>query len=69
MSCCRQRPADAATDLIAPVNPDSIFPCGDVPALGGLLRRMLSDETKLARRGHDTVRRMKDEKDAVFGPL
>jgi len=28
----------AATDLIAPVNPDFIFPCGDVPALTRLLQ-------------------------------
>jgi hypothetical protein len=29
---------DATTDLIAPVNPDFIFPCRDVPALTELLQ-------------------------------
>ena len=48
----------AATDLIAPVNPDFIFPCGDVPALTGLLQGALSDRTELARRGRDSRRRM-----------
>jgi glycosyltransferase involved in cell wall biosynthesis len=48
----------AAADLIAPVNPDFIFPCGDVPALTGLLQRALSDRTELARRGRDSLRRM-----------
>jgi glycosyltransferase involved in cell wall biosynthesis len=48
----------ATTDLIAPVNPDFIFPCGDVPALTELLRRALSDPIALARRGQDALRRM-----------
>lgn len=48
----------AATDLIAPVNPDFIFPCGDIPALTELLRRALSHPTELARRGQDSLRRM-----------
>src|SRR6266850_1454862 len=48
----------ATTDLIAPVNPDFIFPCGDVPALTELLRRALSDPIELARRGRDSLRRM-----------
>src|SRR6266513_5588165 len=48
----------ATTDLIAPVNPDFVFPCGDVPALTELLQRALSDPTQLARRGQDSLRRM-----------
>jgi glycosyltransferase involved in cell wall biosynthesis len=48
----------AATDLIAPVNPDFIFPYGDIPALTELLRRALSHPTELARRGQDSLRRM-----------
>jgi glycosyltransferase involved in cell wall biosynthesis len=48
----------AAADLIAPVNPDFVFPCGDVPALTELLRRALSDPIELARRGQDSLRRM-----------
>src|SRR6266550_3803197 len=48
----------ATTDLIAPVNPDFVFPCGDVPALTELLRRALSDPTELARRGQDAIRWM-----------
>jgi glycosyltransferase involved in cell wall biosynthesis len=48
----------ATTDLIAPVNPDFVFPCGDVPALTELLQRALSDPTELARRGQDSLRRM-----------
>src|SRR6267154_2512296 len=48
----------AATDLIAPVNPNFIFPCGDVSALTGLLRSALSDSIALARRGQDSRRRM-----------
>jgi glycosyltransferase involved in cell wall biosynthesis len=48
----------ASTDLIAPVNPDFIFPCGDVPALTELLRGALADPIALARRGQDASRRM-----------
>ena len=48
----------ATADLIAPVNPDFVFPCGDVPALTELLQRALSDPTQLARRGQDSLRRM-----------
>jgi hypothetical protein len=29
----------ATTDLIAPVNPDFVFPCGDIPALTELLQK------------------------------
>jgi len=48
----------ATTDLIAPVNSDFVFPCGDVPALTELLQRALSNPTELARRGQDSLRRM-----------
>ena len=48
----------ATTDLITPVNPDFIFPRGDVPALTELLQRALSDPTESARRGQDSLRRM-----------
>jgi glycosyltransferase involved in cell wall biosynthesis len=48
----------AATDLIAPVNPDFVFPCGDVPALTEILQSAVSDPTELARRGQDSLRRM-----------
>src|SRR6202171_443829 len=48
----------ATTDLIAPVNPDFVFPCGDVPALTELLQKALSDPSELARRGQDALRQM-----------
>jgi glycosyltransferase involved in cell wall biosynthesis len=48
----------AATDLIAPVNPDFVFSCGNVPALTELLQRALSDPSELTRRGQDSFRRM-----------
>jgi len=61
----------AATDLIAPVNPDFIFPCGDVPALTRLLQRALSDRTELARRGQDSRRRMQSwsDRENISGAL
>jgi glycosyltransferase involved in cell wall biosynthesis len=61
----------AAADLIAPVNPDFIFPCGDVPALAGLLQRALSDRTELARRGRDSRRRMQSwsDRENISGAL
>ena len=49
----------AAIDLIAPVNPDFIFPCGDVAALTELLRSALSDPVRLDKRGQDALRRMR----------
>jgi len=39
----------AARDLIAPVDPSSIYPCGDVPALAALLQRLLSHPAQLER--------------------
>jgi glycosyltransferase involved in cell wall biosynthesis len=61
----------AATDLIAPVNPDFIFPCGDVPAITRLLQRALSDRTELARRGQDSRRRMQSwsDRENISGAL
>jgi glycosyltransferase involved in cell wall biosynthesis len=38
----------AARDLIAPVDPSFIYPCGDVTALAALLRRALSDPQQLS---------------------
>lgn len=48
----------ATTDLIALVNPDFVFSCGDVPTPTELLLRALSDPTRLARRGQGALRRM-----------
>jgi len=61
----------AGPDLIAPVNPDFIFPCGDVPALTRLLQRALSDRTELARRGRDSRRRMQSwsDRENISGAL
>jgi glycosyltransferase involved in cell wall biosynthesis len=49
----------ATADLIAPVNPDFIFPCGDVSALTRLLQTALGDSQDLARRGQLALERMK----------
>ena len=38
----------SARDLISPVNPRLVFPCGDVEALAGILQEYLSDREKLA---------------------
>jgi hypothetical protein len=37
----------AAQDLVAPVSPQFIFPCGDVDALSHILRDASSDRTRL----------------------
>jgi glycosyltransferase involved in cell wall biosynthesis len=42
----------AARDLIAPVNPGLIYPCGDVPALARILRDTLQDRRRLTEFGH-----------------
>jgi glycosyltransferase involved in cell wall biosynthesis len=39
----------AGRDLIAPIDPSFIFPCGDVATLSALLRRILSDRSYLAK--------------------
>jgi glycosyltransferase involved in cell wall biosynthesis len=48
----------AARDLVVPVNPDFVFPAGDVPALANILRSAFSDRQKLqeaGRRGFSQV--------------
>jgi glycosyltransferase involved in cell wall biosynthesis len=42
----------AARDLIAPVCPEFIFPCGDVERLAAILAKGVQDRTKLATLGH-----------------
>jgi glycosyltransferase involved in cell wall biosynthesis len=49
----------AGRDLIAPVDPSFIYPCGDVEALGTLLRRVLSDRTYLSNFRTASGERMK----------
>ncbi len=49
----------AARDLVAPVSPDWIFPCGDVAALGVLLKKALTDPARLHSRGQASLDRMK----------
>lgn len=39
----------AGRDLIAPIDPSFIYPCGDVDTLSTLLRRVLSDRSHLAK--------------------
>jgi glycosyltransferase involved in cell wall biosynthesis len=39
----------AGRDLIAPVDPSFIYPCGDIDTLSALLRRILSDRSYLAK--------------------
>jgi glycosyltransferase involved in cell wall biosynthesis len=48
----------AARDLIAPVDPGLIYPCGNVPALADLLDRLLSDRERLRTLGIAARRRM-----------
>lgn len=48
----------AARDLIAPANPDLIFPCGDIDALARILREYLSDRTQLANAARKASARM-----------
>jgi glycosyltransferase involved in cell wall biosynthesis len=48
----------AARDLIAPVNPSLVYPCGDVPALGRILHDTLQDRTRLAELGEAARCRM-----------
>ena len=49
----------AGRDLIAPVNPSFIYPCGDVDTLSALLRRALSDRSVLAEFRIAAAERMK----------
>jgi len=48
----------AVTDLILPVDPSLVFPCGDVPALSALLARVLSDRPALTALRQKALRRM-----------
>ena len=48
----------AARDLIAPVDPAMIYPCGDVPALAQLLSRLFSDRERLRTLGRAARQRM-----------
>jgi len=41
--------AGASRDLIAPVDPSFVYPCGDVPTLTALLRRALATPQELAK--------------------
>jgi glycosyltransferase involved in cell wall biosynthesis len=49
----------AARDLIAPVNPELIYPCGDLERLTELLRGALADPRRLAERGRLAREHMK----------
>jgi glycosyltransferase involved in cell wall biosynthesis len=49
----------AARDLIAPIAPEFIYPCGDVAALTEVLRRALSDRARLAALAEAARVRMK----------
>jgi glycosyltransferase involved in cell wall biosynthesis len=48
----------AAQDLIAPVNPSFIFPCGNVGALAQLLKVFLANPAGFTEYGHAARRRM-----------
>lgn len=62
-SCCRCPVAasdrvGAARDLIEPVNPGLIFPCGDFEALARILREYLPDQERLANTARNARARM-----------
>ncbi len=48
----------ATRDLIAPVNPALIYPCGDVGALANILRDLLADRQRLRDLGNAARQRM-----------
>ena len=48
----------AARDLILPIDPDLIYPCGDIAALTRLLQKVVSDPRGLAERGQAARRHM-----------
>jgi glycosyltransferase involved in cell wall biosynthesis len=50
----------AARDLIVPVDPDLVYPCGDVEALAGVLKRTLSDRVQLSELGRAAGKRMEN---------
>jgi glycosyltransferase involved in cell wall biosynthesis len=49
----------AARDLVTPVCPEWIFPCGDVEALAILLKDALADRVRLESRGRQSFERMR----------
>lgn len=50
----------AARDLIAPVNPELMFPCGNVDALAAVLRKALADPARLIEMARAARRRMEE---------
>jgi glycosyltransferase involved in cell wall biosynthesis len=48
----------AGRDLVAPVNPDMIFPCGDVDALARILRNCILDREKFSQMGSRSRKRI-----------
>jgi glycosyltransferase involved in cell wall biosynthesis len=48
----------AGRDLVEPVNPELIFPCGNVDSLAEILRSCLQDREKFARAGRSARKRM-----------
>jgi glycosyltransferase involved in cell wall biosynthesis len=61
----------AARDLIAPVDPGLIYPCGDVRALAVLLEELCGDRERLHDLGHAARNRMASwsPKDTVAGTV
>ena len=47
----------AGRDLVEPVNPGLIFPCGDVDALAKILRDCILDREKFAQAGRNARKR------------
>jgi glycosyltransferase involved in cell wall biosynthesis len=56
----------AAQDLIAPVDPSFVFPCGDVPALSALLRQLYFDRARLQQFRAAGCRRMQSWSPAEY---
>jgi glycosyltransferase involved in cell wall biosynthesis len=48
----------AARDLIFPIHPDLIYPCGDIEALTRLLQKAVANRSELAERGQAARRHM-----------
>jgi glycosyltransferase involved in cell wall biosynthesis len=48
----------AARDLVAPVNPQLIFPCGDIDALTRILRKCIVERERFSKAGRDAQTRM-----------
>jgi glycosyltransferase involved in cell wall biosynthesis len=49
----------AVRDLVAPVHPEFVYPCGDVEALAGLLRKALVDRAMLKSIGRASIAHMR----------